>query len=160
MVLLRPLTKEDVAWIFDACQDVAIQRWTLVPRPYLLEHAAWFVENHPEYRVMVIEESESSRPLGVVSIHEVETNSREASIGYWIAPWGRGVRAASQGVELLIDAIEPGENIRSLVAYVAEENTASCRTVERAGFVEVEREWGKAREFTNETMAIKFRRTL
>ena len=56
--------------------------------------------------------------------------------------------------------ITPDEDIRSVIAYIAEENTASRRTIERAGFVEVEREWGMAREFLNEVMAIKYRKTL
>ncbi|MDA2966943.1 MAG: GNAT family N-acetyltransferase [Actinomycetota bacterium] len=146
--------------MFDACQDETIQRWTLIPRPYSLEDAEWFVENEPEYVTMVIEDSESSMPLGLVSIHDIDEVTREASIGYWIAPWGRGMKAASAAVKLLIATITPDENIQSAVAYIAEENTASRRTIERAGFVEVEREWGMAREFMNEVMAIKYRKTL
>jgi RimJ/RimL family protein N-acetyltransferase len=160
MFQLRHLHYDDVEWIFDACQDEAIQRWTLVPRPYSFEDAAWFIENQPEYVTMVIEETESSMPLGLVSIHAIDETTREASIGYWVAPWGRGMKAASAAVKLLIASITPDEDIHSVVAYIAEENTASRRTIERAGFVEVEREWGKAREFMTEVMAIKFRKTL
>ena len=160
MFQLRRLEDDDVEWIFDACQDEAIQRWTLIPRPYSLEDAEWFVENEPEYVTRVIEDSESSMPLGLVSIHDVDEVTREAPMGYWIAPWGRGMRAASAAVNLLIATITPDENIQSVIAYIAEEHTASRRTIERAGFVEVEREWGMAREFLNEVMAIKYRKTL
>jgi RimJ/RimL family protein N-acetyltransferase len=160
MFQLRHLHYDDVEWVFDACQDEAIQRWTMVPRPYSFEHAAWFIENEPEYVTMVIEDSESSMPLGLVSIHDIDEVTREASIGYWVAPWGRGMKAASAAVKLLIASITPDEDIHSVVAYIAEENTASRRTIERAGFVEVEREWGKAREFMTEVMAIKYRKTL
>ena len=109
---------------------------------------------------MVIEDSESSMPLGLVSIHDIDEITREAPMGYWIAPWGRGMKAASAAVKLLIATITPDENIQSVVAYIAEENTVSRRTIERAGFVEVEREWGMAREFMNEVMALKYRKTL
>jgi hypothetical protein len=160
MFQLRRLEYDDVEWIFDACQDEAIQRWTMIPRPYSLEDAEWFVENEPEYVTMVIEDSESSMPLGLVSIHEIDEVTREASIGYWVALWGRGMKAASAAVKLLIASITPDEDIHSVVAYIAEENTASRRTIERAGFGEVEREWGKAREFMDEVMAIKYRKTL
>jgi RimJ/RimL family protein N-acetyltransferase len=160
MFQLRHLHYDDVEWIFDACQDEAIQRWTLVPRPYSFEDAAWFIENQPEYVTMVIEETESSMPLGLVSIHDIDEVTREAPIGYWVAPWGRGMKAASAAVKLLIASITPDEDIHSVIAYIAEENTASRRTIERAGFIEVEREWGKAREFMTEVMAIKYRRTL
>ena len=160
MFQLRRLEDDDIEWIFDACQDEAIQRWTLIPRPYSLEDAEWFIENEPEYRTMVIEDSESSIPLGLVSIHGIDEVTREAPVGYWIAPWGRGMKAASAAVKLLIASITPDENIQSVIAYVAEENTASRRTIERAGFVEVEREWGMARDFLNEVMAVKYRKTL
>jgi RimJ/RimL family protein N-acetyltransferase len=160
MFKLRRLEYEDVEWIFDACQDEAIQRWTMVPRPYSLEDAEWFVENEPEYVTMVIEDAESSMPFGLVSIHSIDEITREAPIGYWIAPWGRGMKAASAAVKLLIATITPDENIHSVVAYIAEENHASRRTIERAGFVEVERGWGLAREFLNEVMSIKYRKTL
>ena len=160
MFQLRHLHYDDVEWVFDACQDEAIQRWTMVPRPYSFEHAAWFIENEPEYVTMVIEDSESSMPLGLVSIHDIDEVTREASIGYWVAPWGRGMKAASAAVKLLIASITPDEDTHSVVAYIAEENTSSRRTVERAGFVEVEREWGKAREFMTEVMAIKYRKAL
>jgi RimJ/RimL family protein N-acetyltransferase len=160
MFQLRRLEDDDIEWIFDACQDEAIQRWTLIPRPYSLEDAEWFIENEPEYRTMVIEDSESSIPLGLVSIHGIDEVTREAPVGYWIAPWGRGMKAASAAVNLLIATITPDENIQSVIAYIAEENTASRRTIERAGFVEVEREWGLARDFLNEVMAVKYRKTL
>jgi RimJ/RimL family protein N-acetyltransferase len=160
MFQLRRLEDDDIEWIFDACQDEAIQRWTLIPRPYSLEDAEWFIENEPEYRTMVIEDSESSIPLGLVSIHGIDEVTREAPVGYWIAPWGRGMKAASAAVNLLIATITPDENIQSVIAYIAEENTASRRTIERAGFVEVEREWGMARDFLNEVMAVKYRKTL
>jgi RimJ/RimL family protein N-acetyltransferase len=160
MFQLRHLHYDDVEWIFDACQDEAIQRWTLVPRPYSFEDAAWFIENQPEYVTMVIEETESSMPLGLVSIHDIDEVTREAPIGYWVAPWGRGMKAASAAVKLLIASITPDEDIHSVIAYIAEENTASRRTIERAGFIEVEREWGKAREFMTEVMAIKYRKAL
>lgn len=44
-VRLRSLRDDDADWIFDACQDAEIQRWTLVPRPYLREHAESFVDH-------------------------------------------------------------------------------------------------------------------
>jgi RimJ/RimL family protein N-acetyltransferase len=109
---------------------------------------------------MVIEDSESSIPLGLVSIHGIDEVTREAPVGYWIAPWGRGMKAASAAVNLLIATITPDENIQSVIAYIAEENTASRRTIERSGFVEVEREWGLARDFLNEVMAVKYRKNL
>ncbi|MEI8391089.1 MAG: GNAT family N-acetyltransferase [Actinomycetes bacterium] len=157
---LRTLDFEDMAWIFEACQDESIQRWTMVPRPYSLEDAEWFIEEDPEYVTMVIEDPESLTPLGLVSIHKIDQVTGEADIGYWVAPWGRGMGVAVSGIRMLIAAIKPEEGIQSLVAYVAQDNIASCKTIERAGFIEVERGWGMAREFLNEVMSIKYQRML
>ncbi len=115
MFQLRRLQYEDVEWIFDACQDETIQRWTLIPRPYSLEDAEWFVENEPEYVTMVIEDAESSMPFGLVSIHNIDEITREAPIGYWIAPWGRGMKAASAAVKLLIATITRFTPIREQI---------------------------------------------
>ena len=41
-LLLRPIAPDDAQAIYTACQDPAIQRWTTVPSPYLLEHAEFF----------------------------------------------------------------------------------------------------------------------
>jgi len=46
MVVLRPLTQDDVPEITQGCQDEAIARWTTVPQPYLTEHAQAFVTEH------------------------------------------------------------------------------------------------------------------
>ena len=43
MITLLAVEPTDAEWIFEACQDAAIQRWTRVPRPYLRSHADEFV---------------------------------------------------------------------------------------------------------------------
>jgi hypothetical protein len=51
-VMLRPFRTSDADAVFRACQDPAIQRWTLVPIPYLREHADQLAGPvfHEEYR--------------------------------------------------------------------------------------------------------------
>ncbi len=46
MVVLRPLTLDDVPAITQACQDEAIAKWTTVPQPYHAEDALTFVSEH------------------------------------------------------------------------------------------------------------------
>lgn len=130
---LRDLRVDDADWIFDACQDADIQRWTLVPRPYLREHAESFVSTGAgEFRNWVIESAES-RPVGMISVHSIDDGV--ASIGYWIAPWGRGVGAASAALGLVIDELRDMSGVTAVTAAIAEGNTASRRTVEACGFV-------------------------
>ncbi|WP_030242014.1 MULTISPECIES: GNAT family N-acetyltransferase [unclassified Streptomyces] len=43
-LLLRTVGPQDTDAVYDACQDPDIQRWTLIPSPYLREHAESFTE--------------------------------------------------------------------------------------------------------------------
>ena len=132
MMRLRDLGDDDVEWIFEACQDPEIQRWTLVPRPYLREHAESFVrEGVGELRTWVVVASEGERAVGMISIHSIVDGV--ASIGYWVAPWGRGRGAASAAVRLVVEEARV-MGARAVTADIAEVNEASRRTVESCGF--------------------------
>ena len=126
----------DAEWITQACQDIEIQRWTLVPRPYTREHALGFVNNSiNEAHLWVIEYQETNEPVGVISIHTIDLNTGDADIGYWIAPWGRRRGAAVHALHLVEQFALTLPTIKFLSAHIAETNTASRATASRAGFV-------------------------
>ena len=130
--MLRSLELTDAGWIYEACQDAEIQRWTLVPRPYLREHAESFVRDGAgEFRTWVIDPS-GDRPTGMIAVHSIDGGV--ASIGYWVAPWGRGRGAASGAVRAVIDELRALGGVVALTANIAEANVASRRTVETCGF--------------------------
>jgi RimJ/RimL family protein N-acetyltransferase len=132
VVMLWALEIDDAEWIFEACQDADIQRWTLVPRPYLREHAESFVrEGVGELSTWAIVDDDDARPVGMISIHSIADGV--ASIGYWVAPWGRGRGAASAAVRRVIEMAR-AMGARAVTADIAEANVASRRTVERCGF--------------------------
>ena len=129
---MRSLELTDAGWIYEACQDAEIQRWTLVPRPYLREHAESFVRDGAgEFRTWVIDPS-GDRPTGMIAVHSIDGGV--ASIGYWVAPWGRGRGAASGAVRAVIDELRALGGVVALTANIAEANVASRRTVETCGF--------------------------
>lgn len=131
-VVLRSLELTDAGWIYEACQDAEIQRWTLVPRPYLREHAESFVRDGAgEFRTWVIDPS-GDRPTGMIAVHSIDGGV--ASIGYWVAPWGRGRGAASGAVRAVIDELRALGGVVALTANIAQANVASRRTVETCGF--------------------------
>jgi len=131
--LLRPLEQGDAEWIFRACQDTEIQRWTVVPRPYTLDHARSFVEGGSnEHLVRVIQDFASGEPVGVASIHHIENGV--ATVGYWVAPWGRKRGAASTALQTLTSIAALIEGVRFLRAEIAETNIASQAAAKRAGF--------------------------
>jgi hypothetical protein len=43
-VQLRPLSDEDEAAVYSACQDSEIQRWTSVPSPYSSDDARSYID--------------------------------------------------------------------------------------------------------------------
>jgi uncharacterized protein YhfF/predicted acetyltransferase len=130
---LRSLESADAEWIYQACQDEEVQRWTKVPRPYTREHAESFIENkNGELAAWAIIDSRSQEPVGMIGILHVINGV--ASIGYWVAPWGRKSGAASTALRIIPTLARRIGMAHTLHATIAETNTASRRTAERAGF--------------------------
>jgi uncharacterized protein YhfF/predicted acetyltransferase len=130
---LRNLESSDAEWITRACQDEEVQRWTKVPRPYTREHAEAFIKNkNGELTAWAIIDSRSQEPVGMIGIHHVINGV--ASIGYWVAPWGRKSGAASTALQIIPTLARRVGKAHTLQATIAETNTASRRTAERAGF--------------------------
>jgi RimJ/RimL family protein N-acetyltransferase len=130
---LRSLEASDTEWITRACQDEEVQRWTKVPSPYTRQHAESFIaDNNGDLAAWAIIDSRSQEPVGVCGIHHI-TNG-VASVGYWVAPWGRKSGAASTALQILRTLAKRIGNAHTLQATIAETNTASRRTAERAGF--------------------------
>ena len=133
---LRDLHPSDAEWITQACQDAEVQRWTKVPRPYTREHAESFVINkNGELAAWAIIDSRSQEPVGVIGIHHVINGV--ASIGYWVAPWGRKSGAASTALRIIPTLARRIGKAHTLHATIAETNTVSRRTAERAGFTSI-----------------------
>jgi len=134
---LRELQLDDAEWIYRACQDADIQRWTMVPRPYTREHAESFIKDRGgELAAYAIVHAPTEEPVGVAGIHHVREGI--ASVGYWVAPGGRGRGAAADALRVLRSIISRdtatyGE-AHTVRALIAETNAASRRTAERAGF--------------------------
>jgi uncharacterized protein YhfF/predicted acetyltransferase len=130
---LRGLDPSDAEWITLACQDQEVQRWTKVPKPYIREHADSFIKNkNGDLAAWAIVDSRSQEPVGVIGIHHIKDGV--ASIGYWVAPWGRKSGAASTALRIIPTLARRIGNAHTLQATIAETNTASQRTAERAGF--------------------------
>lgn len=144
-VQLRSVHSDDADWIFRACQDPEIQRWTLVPRPYEMKHAQSFVDDGTgEFMRFVIEDTTEQMAHGLVSLHSIDPASKIADIGYWVAPWSRGRGIGLRAIQLLIDVARTETDANHLVAHIAAENLASQSVVIRAGFKFFGRQSGPA----------------
>ncbi len=72
--------------------------------------------------------------VGQVNLHAINSKMQNAEIGYQIdeAHYGKGY--ATEMVGSWIEQVFKETGIRKLLAFVAEENVASCRVVEKLGF--------------------------
>mgnify|MGYP006287237513 CR=1 FL=1 len=154
---LRNVELTDADWIFDACQDPTIQRWTRVPRPYLRSHAEEFVAGGtPEVMKWVICSDE--QPIGLIGVHSIDDGVAE--IGYWVAPWGRGQRAVSQSIELVAEHLLATSSVTTIQAIIAEGNIASRRSAELAGLTEFAQRTEGCPDGDELTNAIVYRRNI
>jgi uncharacterized protein YhfF/ribosomal protein S18 acetylase RimI-like enzyme len=130
---LRPLQSSDAEWIYHACQDAEVQRWTQIPRPYTREHAKSFViDQNGELLANAIINSRTGEPAGVAGIHHIKNGV--ATVGYWIAPQARRAGAASTALKILPTIARRLGDAQVTRAIIAEANVASRATAERAGF--------------------------
>ncbi|MFM8505086.1 MAG: GNAT family N-acetyltransferase, partial [Acidimicrobiaceae bacterium] len=130
---LRPLQSSDAEWIYQACQDAEVQRWTRIPRPYTREHAKSFViDQNGELLANAIIDSRTGEPAGVAGIHHIKDGV--ATVGYWIAPQARRAGAASTALKILPSIATRLGQTHTVRAIIAETNAASRATAERAGF--------------------------
>lgn len=130
---LRPLQSSDAEWIYHACQDAEVQRWTQIPRPYTRDHAKSFVaDQNGELLANAIINSRTGEPAGVAGIHHIKNGV--ATVGYWIAPQARRAGAASTALKILPTIARRLGDAQIVRAIIAETNVASRATAERAGF--------------------------
>ncbi|MFM8248396.1 MAG: GNAT family N-acetyltransferase [Acidimicrobiaceae bacterium] len=130
---LRQLQSSDAEWIYQACQDAEVQRWTKIPRPYMREHAKSFVaDQNGVLLANAVIDSRTGEPAGVAGIHHIKDGV--ATVGYWIAPQARRAGAASTALKILPTIARRLGDAQIVRAVIAETNSASRATAERAGF--------------------------
>ena len=154
---LRQPTIDDAEWITQACQNSDIQRWTLIPRPYMRDHALGFIDNTiNEAHRWIVEQQETNEAVGVVSIHTIDIDAGDADTGYWIAPWGRRLGAATNALLLVEQFALTIPSINSLSAHIAETNVASRATASRAGFINMGLSTESCPDGNNQVPALTF----
>lgn len=80
--------------------------------------------------------STEEQVVGSVSLKNISHSMGYGEIGYGLAESHHGKGIATAAVRLLVEKVFCETNLRKLLAYVHEENIASCRVLEKAGFQE------------------------
>ena len=156
---LRPLQSSDAEWIYQACQDTEVQRWTQIPRPYTREHAKSFViDQNGELLANAIIDSRTGEPAGVAGIHHIKNGV--ATVGYWIAPQARRAGAASTALKILPTIARRLGDAQTVRAIIAETNVASRATAERAGFKIARKSAEQCPDGATQTTALDYELTI
>jgi len=106
-------------------EDVVVQRIrTTWPR----------ARREGEFAPFAIADAGSDEYLGNVLLHSFEWDARSCEIGYWLLPGARGRGVSARAARLLATWTIESLDIDRIEALVDFDNTASLRSIERAGF--------------------------
>ncbi len=140
-VRLRAWSRGDEPALVAICRDPLIDRYTHVPSPYRASDArAWIGGQEDRLRSglsldLAIADATSDALLGAIGMHEFRWHDRRAEIGYWVAREARGRGIASVALRLLSRWALGPLGLARLDLFAEEENAASMRVAEHAGFV-------------------------
>ena len=139
-LLLRPVGPQDTVAVYAAAQDPEIQRWTMIPSPYLPEHARSFTEEiapggwaNGSMLTFGLFLPEGEELVGMMDL--MMRSLSTAEIGFWCAKEHRGHGYVTEATEevsrwafthLSIDRVEWRAEVG---------NHASRAVAQRAGFV-------------------------
>ncbi|RPH61427.1 MAG: N-acetyltransferase [Chloroflexi bacterium] len=140
-LLIRHFRDSDLEPFLAYRNDPNVARYQGWSAPYARESAldfiAGMVDKQPapgEWLQLALESKETGAVLGDVAFHIMESDPRQAYLGYTLsrAAWGQGF--AMEAVRRLLDYLFGELNLHRIVAECDVENTASLRLLERTGF--------------------------
>jgi ribosomal-protein-alanine N-acetyltransferase len=142
VVTLRPWERDDAPVLAAAWEDAEVRRFTGVPDLGGEEQARRWIEGTPTLREggrsldLLITDAEDHRPLGEVGLTGFgRQGGRDAEVGWWVLAEERGRGVGARAVDLLATwALGPPLHLDQLVAWVQDDNVASARVAEQAGF--------------------------
>lgn len=141
VVSLRPWRADDAQWVYESCQDPEVQRWTRVTVPYLMTDAEGFVGPFASHQwssgngaPFAVVDAESGIGIGAAGFVLTDPTSRVAEAGYWTSAAARGRGLTPRGLKLLSTWALHDAGIVRLELLIEEENSASRKVAERAGY--------------------------
>ncbi|MFM8972550.1 MAG: GNAT family N-acetyltransferase [Actinomycetota bacterium] len=141
VIRLRAWSADDAPFVFAACQDPEIQRWTRVPVPYTEADAAVFTDGFARAvwadrsgLALAVTDAGTGAPLGAVGVVAADHEHGVAELGYWIASELRRRGTARRALSLLRDWCGGPGGFHRIELPIERENVASQAVARRAGF--------------------------
>jgi [ribosomal protein S5]-alanine N-acetyltransferase len=121
-------------------KDIRVTRYTYIPHPYTLAHAAAFIRRAQRERrngqaiIFLIEELATGRLIGAIGCMKIDWPNKKAEFGYWFArdKWGLGF--ATEATRIFTRYAFETLRIERLYAKVFSPNPASMQVLEKCGF--------------------------
>ena len=131
---LRPADTGDSRLLFEWTNDPAVRKSSFYSSSITWqEHCRWFAQKlHAPDEMILICEADVGSPVGTVRFHE--TSPGEFQIGVTISPNWRGKHIASHLLKRAVRHLFENRVAHRVHAFIREENTASSRSFENAGF--------------------------
>lgn len=140
-VHLRPFTVDDVEAVYLAHQDPDMVRFLPVVEAYTRAKAERFAlgvaaEMWAEESgcAFALAESRTGTLLGSVGVPHIDYAAGQATVGYWVAPHGRGRGAATAGLRALSEWLFTHIGLTSVLLVIEDANTASAAVARKAGY--------------------------
>lgn len=139
-LILRELEEKDNKKLVELVDDLEISQYLLVvPYPYTLNDANWFVNHCKEesskdprtsYELGICDKEDNL--MGVIGLTSIEDGN--ATIGYWLGKpfWRNGY--VSEALDKIIDFAFNELHLKKIRAGVFEENIPSAKLLEKCGF--------------------------
>ncbi|MER5390023.1 GNAT family N-acetyltransferase [Saccharopolyspora sp. NPDC002686] len=139
VITIRHLADRDAEDYATGTTDEAVRRFAHLPSPrytpqLVREQISGVIADglrRGNLAVLAIANTTDDRFLGSITLFDIQHDSAE--VGFWLAPHARGLGATQRALDL-ITAWAPTHGIATLRARTEQDNTASQRTLERAGF--------------------------
>lgn len=135
-VALRAWLPTDLPLVAEAAADPALLRGTTLPSPYTPSAGTAFVERqlrrqeHGEGLSLAI--TAGGEPVGCATL--MLRRPGVADLGYWLVARARGAGVGAAAVAPLVEWVLAQQGIAAVEAFVADDNVASRRLLERCGF--------------------------
>ncbi|MEW4327258.1 GNAT family protein [Rossellomorea marisflavi] len=133
-------TADDARFILALYKDPLVCRYLYDEEPFTsIDQAEEWIDWH-EYpedygrNRWIIRKKETATPIGTCGFDQWDVVNHVAEIGFdlWHGEWGKGYM--SEALTASIDSGFRNMGLNRIQAFVALENTASCRLLERLGF--------------------------
>ena len=136
---LEPLSLQHVDGLAELTADPVSLRYTLIPEPPPDGFEAEWVERYrrgrdegPSYGWAIVDDG---RCMGVALVPHISEETREAEIGYILAPHARGRGLATEAVNRLTRWAFEERGMQRVELRISVGNDASARVAERCGYV-------------------------